>query len=115
MTDRAICRYHLVLNLAPSIAITQNFVPRKRIGAVLQFLRDQKPSISGFSDHIDDPYQLFVDRLGEADPTLLSKGLDELARLSGPNAKKGKWERAREEVEDEGGFSFGFAGDDEDD
>lgn len=105
-------RYHLVLNLEPSIAVTQNFIPRKRIGAVLHFLRDQKLSISGFSDEIDDAYGLFVERLREADPTLLGDGLEELERLS--KSGKGKWERLREEQGDEG-FSFGFGGGDDDD
>lgn len=102
--------YHLVVNLEPSIAITQNFVPRKRVGAVLQFLRDQKQSISGFSEDIEDVYKLFVDRLRESDPGLLEEGLREMDR-------KGKWEtltkRQDTEAED-GAFSFGFMGNDED-
>lgn len=104
-------RYHLVLNLEPSIAVTQNFIPRKRVGAVLHFLRDQKLSISGFSDEIDDPYELFVERLREADPALLEDGLEKLEKLS--KSGKGKWERLREEQGDEG-FSFGFGGGDDD-
>ncbi|KAK5133260.1 hypothetical protein LTR08_007994 [Meristemomyces frigidus] len=108
--------YHLVLNLEASIAITQNFVPRKRVGVVLQFLRDQKQSISGFSDAVEDPYALFIERLREDDPQLLEEGLQELERLS--KGGKGKWEEltkgsAAAEA-DEGGFSFGFNGDDDD-
>ena len=96
--------YHLVLNLEPSIAITQNFVPQKRVGAVLQFLRDQKQSISGFSDDVEDPYALFVDRLRESDPKLFEEGLRVLDR-------KGKWETLTKDqnaAQDDGGFSFGF-------
>jgi hypothetical protein len=96
--------YHLVLNLEPSIAITQNFVPRKRVGAVLQFLRDQKQSISGFSDDVQDPYALFVDRLRDSNPELLEEGLRGLDR-------KGKWETLTKDEsnpQDGGGFSFGF-------
>lgn len=109
--------YHLVLNLEPSIAITQNFVPRKRVGAVLQFLRDQKQSISGFSDNIVDPYALFVNRLKEHDEPLLEEGLQELERLS--KGGKGKWEEltkgeAGDEEDAEVGFSFGFGGGDDD-
>lgn len=111
--------YHLVLNLEPSIAITQNFIPRRRVGAVLQFLRDQKQSISGFSDQIDDPYQLFIDKLRSADPELLQEGMDELDRLS--KGSRGKWEQLTkgdaEDVEEDGGaagFSFGFGGGDSD-
>jgi hypothetical protein len=104
-------RYHLVLNLEPSIAITQNFIPRKRVGAVLHFLRDQKQSISGFSDDIENPYELLVERLNEADSNLLQEGLEQLDRLG--TSSKGKWEKLREE-EDDGGFSFGFGGDGDD-
>ncbi|KAF2159305.1 hypothetical protein M409DRAFT_30181 [Zasmidium cellare ATCC 36951] len=106
--------YHLVLNLEASIAITQNLVPKSRVGAVLHFLRDQKQSISGFSDEIEDPYGLFVDRLREQDPQLLETGLKELERLS----KIGRgWEeltKGAEDDEEAGGFSFGFGGDDDD-
>lgn len=108
--------YHLVLNLEPSIAITQNLVPRSRLGAVLHFLNGPKCNISGFSDDIDDPYGLFVERLREHDPELLAEGLKEMERLS----KIGKgWEEitklANEDDEAGVGFSFGFGGGDDDD
>jgi hypothetical protein len=105
-------RYHLVLNLEPSIAITQNFIPRKRVGAVLEFLRGQKQSISGFSDDIEDPYQLFVERLREADPALLKEGLLELEKITLPAKNRRKWEELKEDTE-AGGFSFGFGREDE--
>ncbi|KAK5172290.1 uncharacterized protein LTR77_003928 [Saxophila tyrrhenica] len=105
--------YHLVLNLEPSIAITQNFVPRKRVGAVLHFLRDQKQSISGFSDDVENPYGLFAENLAASDPELLEEGLKELERLTNVANGKGKWEALKEE--EEGGFSFGFGGEDEED
>ena len=110
--------YHLVLNLEPSIAITQNFIPRRRVGAVLQFLRDQKQSVSGFSDDVQDPFQLFVDKLEREDPHLLAEGMAELEKLS--NGRKGKWEqltKGGDEREDNigTGFSFGFGADDDDD
>jgi len=109
--------YHLVLNLEPSIAITQNFIPRRRVGAALQFLRDQKQNISGFSDDVEDPYALFVARLQEHNPELLQEGMNELDRLS--KGGRGRWEEltkptVTEEVDDEpSGFFFGFGGDDE--
>ncbi|KAF2772051.1 Clavaminate synthase-like protein [Teratosphaeria nubilosa] len=113
--------YHLALNLESSIAITQNFVPRRRVGAVLQFLRDQKQSISGFSDQVEDPYALFVERLREHDSEILDEGRRELERLS--KGRRAKWEEltkggaARGEeadVEEGNGFSFGFGGGDDD-
>lgn len=109
--------YHLVLNLEPSIAITQNFVPRKRVGAALQFLRDQKQSISGFSNDVEDAYELFVQRLRAFDSELLEEGLTKLERLS--KQGKGKWEELTKSGEDQneetGGFSFAFeVGEDED-
>ncbi|KAK3675654.1 hypothetical protein LTR78_004295 [Recurvomyces mirabilis] len=112
--------YHLVLNLEPSIAITQNFVPRQRVGAVLQFLRDQKKSVSGFGNDVLDPYALFVERLREYDEGLLEEGLRELERLG--KGKRGKWEEltkavVRDEADEEngGGFSFGFGGGNDED
>ena len=109
--------YHLVLNLEPSIAITQNFVPRQRVGAALQFLRDQKQSISGFSADVQDPYELFVTKLRDAEPELLDEGFRQLERLS--KLGKGKWEtltKGDDEAEEAAvGFCFGFGGDEDDD
>jgi len=104
--------YHLVLNLEPSIAITQNFIPRGMVGAVLHFLRDQRQSISGFSDAVEDPYGLFVARLKAHDSELLQEGLDKLDRFG----KGGKWEELTKLDDEykENGFSFGFGGDDDD-
>ncbi|KAK5112450.1 hypothetical protein LTR62_004206 [Meristemomyces frigidus] len=107
--------YHLVLNLEPSIAITQNFIPRLRVGAVLHFLRDQKQSISGFGAVVKDPYALFVEKLKVHDPGLLKEGMEELERLS--KGTRGKWEvltkpAVDEEADNAGGFSFGFGDDD---
>ncbi|KAK4954566.1 hypothetical protein LTR10_007999 [Elasticomyces elasticus] len=114
--------YHLVLNLEGSIAVTQNFVPRRRVGAVLQFLRDQRGSISGFGREVGDPFGLFVERLGEFDGGLLREGMGELERLGKFKGGRGKWEElTKPAVQDEdeaevgGGFSFGFGGDDDDD
>lgn len=104
--------FHLVLNLEPSIAITQNFVPRGKLGAVLHFLRDQKQSISGFSDAVEDPYGLFVDRLKAHDSELLQEGFNQLEK----GWKGGRWEELTKlDDEYEGGFSFCFGGDDDDD
>lgn len=109
-----------MLNLEESIALTQNFVPRRRVGAVMQFLRDQRSAISGFAGDVEDVYDLFVERLGKADPDLLEEGMQELERLS--KGGRGRWEEltkgGKEENKDAdggGGFSFGFGGGEDDD
>nr|POE49472.1 f-box protein [Quercus suber] len=109
--------YHLVLNLAPSIALTQNFVPRRRAAAVLRFLRDQTQSISGFGADVENPFELFVQRLRDRDPELLATCLADLERIS--KGGKGKWEELTKAGLDENqaegaGFAFGFGGDDSD-
>jgi len=109
--------FHLVLNLEESIAITQNFVPRNKVADVLQFLRDSPDQVSGFSESVDDPYGLFVDRLKANSPDLLH---DALRALDKKGLNRGsRWEKLTRPSSDEAednqtfGFSFGFL--DEDD
>jgi hypothetical protein len=107
--------FHLVLNLEDSLALTQNFVPMKRLSDVLGFLRYQRDQVSGFKDDVADrAYELFVERLAEKHPDVLEKGLEELERKS--KQGRGKWEELTkgDEEEDVGAFSFGFGGDDSD-
>jgi hypothetical protein len=110
--------FHLVLNLDDSLALTQNFVPRKKIADVLGFLRDQRGEVSGFKEDVcDRAYELFVEKLGEKYPDVLEEGLTELEKR-GRN-KRGKWEEltkggVEEDEKESGGFSFGFGGDDDD-
>ncbi|KAJ9624876.1 hypothetical protein H2203_004826 [Taxawa tesnikishii (nom. ined.)] len=109
--------YHLVVNLEESIALTQNFVPRRNLKDVLAFLRDQKDSISGFADSVEDPYGLFVEELRRKEPEALTEALEKLERDG--KGKRGRWEELtgkgkEEDGESAGGFSFGFGGDDED-
>lgn len=108
--------FHLVLNLEDSLALTQNFVPRKKLPDVLGFLRDQRTEVSGFKEDVcDRAYELFVERLREQHPELLEEGLQELERKG--KKGRGKWEeltKGGEEEEESGGFSFGFGGDDDD-
>lgn len=107
--------FHLVLNLEDSLALTQNFVPRKKLADVLGFLRDQRDQVSGFKDEVADrAYELFVERLKERDPEILERGLQELERKS--KGGRGKWEELTKgkEEEETGGFSFGFGDDDDD-
>ncbi|KAF2850836.1 Clavaminate synthase-like protein [Plenodomus tracheiphilus IPT5] len=108
--------FHLVLNLEDSLALTQNFVPRKKLPDVLAFLRDQRGEVSGFSEEVcDRAYELFVERLGYKFPEVLEEGLAELEKRG--KKGRGKWEmltKGPEEEEEAGGFSFGFGGDDDD-
>ncbi|KAF2869308.1 hypothetical protein BDV95DRAFT_577031 [Massariosphaeria phaeospora] len=107
--------FHLVLNLEDSLALTQNFVPTKKLADVLGFLRDQRDQVSGFKQEVcDQAYELFVEKLRKEHSEILEEGLKELEK----NDKKGrgKWEELTKADEDKasGGFSFGFGGDDDD-
>ncbi|KAF2468230.1 F-box domain-containing protein [Lindgomyces ingoldianus] len=107
--------FHLVLNLEDSLALTQNFVPQKRLADILSFLRDQRNQVSGFKEEIaDQAYELFVEKLGEKHPEILEEGLKELERKQ--KKGRGKWEElTKHEGEEEGGgFSFGFGQNDDD-
>jgi len=108
--------FHLVLNLEDSLALTQNFVPRKKLPDVLGFLRDQRSEVSGFKEDVcDHAYELFVERLQELHPELLEQGIIELENKT--KRGRGKWEqltKGDEKDEVAGGFSFGFGGDDDD-
>jgi hypothetical protein len=110
--------FHLVLNLEEGVAVTQNFVPRGKLPDVMAFLKDKKDQVSGFKDDVQNPYGLFVERLEQKYPELLKEGLEALDKR-----KKGgklKWEElvngsADEKEENaQGGFSFGFGGDEDD-
>lgn len=109
--------WHLVVNLENGIALTQNFVPQSpslhHLSEVLAFLRDKPDQVSGFNKDVDNAFELFTARLKEQYPEQLEKALDLADRKSG---KKRKWDAAVaiDEEQSGGGFSFGFAGDDED-
>lgn len=113
--------WHLVVNLQPGIALTQNFVPVSHLSEVLSFLRDRPEQVTGFKKEVEDPYGLFVSRLREQQPELLAAALEELEKKQA--RKKRRWDIAvGNSVEEEGqdqpqkkasGFSFGFGDDDE--
>jgi len=105
--------FHLVLNLEESIAVTQNFVPPRRLVEVMKFLKDSPDQVSGFREGVTDPYGLFVERMREHHPQLLEEAIQKLERNG---SVRTKWETITKigaEQESEGGFTFGF-GDDED-
>ncbi|KKK16609.1 hypothetical protein P175DRAFT_0519199 [Aspergillus ochraceoroseus IBT 24754] len=110
--------WHLVVNIEPAIAVTQNFIPRAHLAAALDFLSNKADQVSGFRKDIDNPYERFVANMRESHPELLEQGLEELKNKS--EGKKRKWdeivhgkadaENAGAEPE-AGGFSFGFGDD----
>lgn len=97
--------WHLVVNLDPAIAITQNFVPRSHVRATVHFLKHKANQISGFKDDVIDPHTLFMERLRETYPDLAAS-VDDIG------AKKRKWEEVvcdpADTDERRQGFSFGF-------
>ncbi|OIW34863.1 Clavaminate synthase-like protein [Coniochaeta ligniaria NRRL 30616] len=113
--------WHLVVNLGSGIALTQNFVPESHLPEVISFLKDRADQVSGFRRDVNDPYQLFIDRLQEHDPMLLAGALQELERKQ--ERKKRTWDMVvgsnggEEEEHPEKkstGFSFGFGFGDDD-
>ncbi|KAI5798867.1 putative F-box and JmjC domain protein [Geopyxis carbonaria] len=95
--------WHLVVNLSPSLALTQNFVPKTQLPAAISFLRDQTCSISGFdSDKVKDPYKLFITRMENMFPQELKEANQKLEANT-----RSKWDDL---VKAGSGFSFSFGG-----
>ncbi|SLM37782.1 JmjC domain [Lasallia pustulata] len=112
--------WHLVVNLSPSIAITQNFVPKAHLPNVLLFLRDKPEQVSGFKSEIHNPYEVFVQKMREQRCDFLDEAYREIERIQ--DRRKRKWDEVvkGDATEEDGGgaFSFGFGigdGDDDED
>jgi len=104
--------WHLVVNLSPSIAITQNFVPKAHLANALAFLKDKPDQVSGFKSDVHSPYQLFVQKMQEWHPDLLNETSQELDNTK--ENRKRKWDEVIkfDEGSAGGGFSFGFSAED---
>ena len=120
--------WHLVVNLKPSIAITQNFVPEAHLKEVFMFLRDKADQVSGFKSSVLDPFALFKKNLQDQHPNLLQSILNKLRRNE--NGKRTRWAElvhghadkktkssgeSNHVSEESKGFSFAFDGADNDD
>ena len=110
--------WHLVVNLESSIAITQNFVPEAHLTEVMDFLKNKPSQVSGFNKNLEDPYELFVQKMKETYPDLLRQALCDLEQPK--QKKKRKWEDLKNDNHQNGhasaaeSFSFCFQNGDDD-
>ena len=122
--------FPVVINLAPSIAVTQNFVSHRELPTVLRFMRDRPEQVSGFKlrkpeaeraevvgglDDCDEcvtgVYEAFCQALQREKPELGDvEGLLNVPSAEAATGERtgGVWEQVKAQ---DGGFSFGFGGD----
>ena len=106
-----------MVNLSPSIAITQNFVPEAHLANVLDFLKNKPDQVSGFRDDVKNAYDLFVDKVRKLNPEALDRALGEMVKVR--KGKKRKWDQLvngyDERPPKETSFSFDFWDEDDED
>ncbi|ELU43896.1 F-box and JmjC domain-containing protein [Rhizoctonia solani AG-1 IA] len=107
--------WHLVVNLEPSVAVTQNFASEHELVNVLRFMRDKPDQTSGWAEDIAcaDLYEIFCDVLRKERPENLENALAVLNKGSrkGNGEQQSVWEQLKKPTLSEGvdsGFSFGF-------
>lgn len=101
--------WHLVVNLEPTIAVTQNFVGANELPGVLRFLRDRPAQVSGLADaDAAGLYDRFVGALDEAMRARGLAGLAELDRAGGVGMRRKEVAATEADGCGGGGFAFDF-------
>ncbi|KDN49359.1 hypothetical protein RSAG8_02061, partial [Rhizoctonia solani AG-8 WAC10335] len=106
--------WHLVVNLEPSVAVTQNFASEHELTNVLRFMRDKPDQTSGWSEDIacGDLYETFCAVLRKERPEVLEKALAALNKVPRKSCaeRQSMWDQVKQSArsEEHGGFSFGF-------
>jgi hypothetical protein len=109
--------WHAVINLEESIAVTQNYVSRRELAAVLHFLKTRPEQVSGFKlisadeDCEEEWGDVVFERLCKAlqrdHRDVLLEALKEVARRETSATKTSVWDRL-EARKEESAFGFGF-------
>lgn len=116
------------MNLAPSIAVTQNFVSKRELPAVLRFMKHRPEQVSGFKlrkvvdpdaevevetgldecdEEVSGVYEAFVEALRREEGEVM-QGLEvEVVEKAREKKEDGMWSKVKE-ADGEAAFSFGF-------
>ncbi|KAH7340251.1 hypothetical protein B0J17DRAFT_568876 [Rhizoctonia solani] len=106
--------WHLVVNLEPSVAVTQNFASEHELTNVLRFMRSKPEQTSGWSEDVAcaDLYETFCDVLRKERPEVLENALVMLnkAAKKDDGEQQSMWDQVKKssQSEGDGGFSFEF-------